>query len=64
MSTVLHYPKNQKVEPKWRAKRLDPFGFFKHPLLRNINKLEGDPLGIFFPKKILTMPKKLKGGTL
>ena len=35
---------------------------FQHPLLQNIKKLKGSLWRIFFWKKSLTMPKKLKGG--
>ena len=34
---------------------------FKHPLLQNIKKLKGGPLGDFFGKKV-TMPKKNLNG--
>ena len=39
------------------------WGFSTSISSQNIKKLKGDPLGkIFFRKKSLTMPKKLKGG--
>ena len=51
----------RKVEPNWRTG--GPFRIFQHPLLQNIEKLKGDPLGNFFLKKSLRMPKKLKRAT-
>ena len=43
-----------------------PFGIFQYPFCRKTaKKIEGGPFGeLFFPKKSLAVPKKLKGGTL
>ena len=40
-----------------------PFGIFQHPFCRKTSKkCRGDPLGKFFSKKSLAVPKKMKGG--
>ena len=40
-----------------------PFGIFQHPFCRKTaEKMKGDPLGKFFPKKSLTVPKKTERG--
>ena len=61
--SFLRYRKNPKVEPNWRT-RGDNLRFFIHSVA--IKKNEGGALLVkkFFMKKSLTMPKKLKGGTL
>ena len=42
-----------------------PFEVFQHSFCRKTSKnCRGDPLGIFFSKKNLAVPKKMKGGTL
>ena len=51
-----------KVGPNWRAEKGDHFGFF-NTLLQNLKKLKG-PFGDTFSEKSLTIPKKLKGGSL
>ena len=53
--------------PKARAPgalKRESFCIFQHPLLQNIKKLKGEPFDKIFSKKNLTMPKKLKEGTL
>ena len=48
-----------------KTERVDLWGFSTSILSQNIKKLKGGPFGEnFFPEKSLTMPKKLKGGTL
>ena len=61
--SLLRYRKNPKVEPNWRT-RGDTLRFFIHSVANQ--KSEGGALLVKekFLKKSLTMPKKLKGGTL
>ena len=59
--SLLRYRKNPKSEPNWHT-RGDTFPSI---LSQIIKKIEGGPLLVkFFFLKSLTMPKKLKGGTL
>ena len=62
--SLLRYRKNPKVEPNWRT-RGDTLKFFIHSVA-NHQKNEGGALLVKknFLKESLTMPKKLKGGTL
>ena len=49
-----------------KAERGDPLGFFNiHSVAKHQKKCRGDPLGkIFFRKKSLAVPKKMKEGSL
>ena len=48
-----------------KTERVDPLGVFNIHFVAKHQKIEGGPFGEkFFLKESLTMPKKLKGGTL
>ena len=69
-SILLHYPKNPKVGPNWRAggplayprrAKRDTFSDFLTSIFAKHQKIEGGPFRDFFPES-LTMPKTTEKG--
>ena len=59
---ILFSGKNLTMPKK--TERGDPLGFFNiYSVAKQRKKIEGGPLGIFFPKKSLTVPKKIERGS-
>ena len=56
----------EKISQCRKTERVDPLGFFNiHSVAKHQKRCRGDPLGkIFFRKKSLAVPKKMKGGSL